>query len=113
MLKKNNYIIQKFGQTINIPTVYAMIEDFKIDFKTETAKALFVIKAERNLDKSVDVIDEVWVDFPLSRNEHIYTSAYKTAKGQHYENIVNEETNKVEKVLVNNSVLYGWEDDIV
>lgn len=111
MLKKNNYTFNKFGQTITIPTAYAMIDDFSINFKTETASALFHIKAVRDLE-SEEVIEEFWVKFPLNRNEHIYTSAYNTAKGQHYENRVNKETNKVERVVVNNSVLFGWDDDI-
>lgn len=112
MLKKNNYTFRRFGATITVPTAYAMVEDLKIKMETGTAKALFRVKAVRDLE-SKEYIDEFWVNFPLIRDEHFLVSAYRTAKGQHYENKYNEKTEKVEKVLVNNSPLFGWDDDIV
>jgi hypothetical protein len=103
MLKKNNYTFTKFNQEITVPVAYAMIEDFYTDYKTGTAKALFRIKAVRDL-ASTEIIDEIWVEFPLLRTESNYVSAYKTAKSKHYSHKYNPETRKAEKIVVNNTI---------
>ena len=108
-LKTTNYEVKKLG--IVIPTAYAIIKDLHI--KGEYARADFIIQSNRTSTADKEPLEVVKVEFGLNRNESPFITAYKTAKGQHYENKYNEKTNKVERVVVNNSVLYGWEDDIV
>jgi hypothetical protein len=112
MLKKDNYTFTKFNQEITVPVAYAMIEDFYTNYKTGTAKALFRIKAVRDL-ASKEIIDEVWVEFPLVRTVNNFVSAYKTAKGKHVVYKRNKETKEVETIAVNNTIFGDWEDDIV
>lgn len=107
-LKTTNYEIKEFG--IIIPQAYAIIKNLYI--KGGYARADFIVQADRTATSKKDPLQTVRVEFTLDRNESPFITAYKYAKGQHYENIQNEETEKIEKVLVNNSVFYGWEDDI-
>ena len=108
-LKTTNYEVKKLG--IVLPTAYAIIKDLFI--KGEYARADFVVQATRTATADKEPLEIVKVEFALNRNESPFITAYKTAKGQHYESKYNEETDKVEKVVVNNSVFYGWEDDYV
>lgn len=108
-LKTTNYEVKKLG--IVSPTAYAIIKDLYI--KGEYARADFVIQANRTATSEKEPLEIVKVEFALNRNESPFITAYKTAKGQHYENRYNEETKQVEKVVVNNSIFYGWQDDYV
>ena len=108
-LKTTNYEVKKLG--IVLPTAYAIIKDLYI--KGEYARADFVIQANRTATSEKEPLEIVKVEFALNRNESPFITAYKTAKGQHYENKYNEETKQVEKVVVNNSIFYGWQDDYV
>ena len=108
-LKTTNYEVKKLG--IVLPTAYAIIKDLYI--KGEYARADFVIQANRTATSEKEPLEIVKVEFALNRNESPFITAYKTAKRQHYENKYNEETKQVEKVVVNNSIFYGWQDDYV
>ena len=108
-LKTTNYEVKKLG--IVLPTAYAIIKDLYI--KGEYARADFVIQANRTATSEKEPLEIVKVEFALNRNESPFITAYKTAKGQHYENKYNEKTKQVEKVVVNNSIFYGWQDDYV
>ena len=109
-LKTTNYRLKK-NKNVVMPQAYAIIENLYI--KGEYARADFVIQSGRVLEEGEEPLERVSVEFPLNRNESPFITAYKTAKGQHYELKHNEETNEVEKVPVNNSIFYGWENDIV
>ena len=108
-LKTTNYEIKEFG--ITIPQAYAIIKNLYI--KGGYARADFVVQADRTATSNKEPLQTVKIEFTLDRNESPFITAYKYAKGQHYEVVRNEETEKYEKVLVNNSVFYGGEDDIV
>lgn len=108
-LKTTNYYIEDLDYTA--PQAYAIIENIYI--KGEYARADFVIQKSREATMSKKPLEKVSVEFSLNRNESPFVTAYKTALGQHYENRYNEETGKTERVVVNNSILFGWQDDIV
>ena len=57
-------------------------------------------------------IATVKVNFEVNRNENPYITAYEKAKAQKTVTQWNEETQKVENVIVGEP-FYGWEDDIV
>jgi hypothetical protein len=109
-LKTTNYRLKK-NKKVVMEQAYAIIENLFI--KGEYARADFVIQSGRVLEEGEEPLERISVEFALNRNESPFITAYKTAKGQHYENRYNEETDKVEKVIVNNSVFYDWENDIV
>ena len=109
-LKTTNYRLKQ-NKKVVMEEAYAIIENLYI--KGDYARADFAIQSGRVLEQGEEPLERISVEFPLNRNESPFITAYKTAKGQHYENRYNEETNKVERVVVNNSILFGWEDDIV
>ena len=108
-LKTTNYYVKRIGMTIH--NAYAIIKNIHI--RGEYARADFVIYANRLTTFDNEPLETVKVEFALNRNESPFITAYKTAKGQHYENRFNEETEKVETIIVNNSIFYGWDDDII
>ena len=109
--KTTNYEIKRLGNVLS--QAYARIVN--LDIKDDTATAKFVIQQNREFTKNKDPYEIVIVkDIPITnKKENPYTTAYNYAKGQHNEYPFNEETKQVEKVVVNNSIFYDWDNDIV
>ena len=109
--KTTNYEVKRLGNVL--PQAYARIVN--LDIKDDTATAKFVIQQNREFTKMKEPYEVVIVkDIPITnKKENPFTTAYNYAKGQHNEYPLNEKTNQVEKVVVNNSIFYGWQDDYV
>ena len=107
-LKTTNYEVKELG--ITLPVAYAYIRKLHIDGSNGVAE--FVVQSTRETAQALYPIKTIKVDFTVNRNENPYITAYQKAKGQREILQLNEEANKMEKVLVG-EVFYGWEDDIV
>ena len=107
-LKTTNYEVKKLG--IVLPQAYAIIKNLRIDGNNGTAE--FAVQSTRDTATSLSPIETVKVSFEVNRNENPYITAYEKAKSQREERQWNEETHKIETVLVGEH-FYGWEDDIV
>ena len=110
--KTTNYEVKRLGNVL--PQAYARIVELTID-EYDIATAKFYIQQNREFTKMKEPYEVVIVkDIPITnKKENPYTTAYNYAKGQHNEYPRNEETNQIEKVVVNNSIFYGWQDDYV
>jgi hypothetical protein len=110
MLKTNNYVSKSTG--ITLPTAYAVLGDLVINRKTNNARAVFLVQANRENAMTLKPLDEVKVEFVWDRKTDPAKMAYETAKA---------ETREIEKynekgepyTEVEYGTLYGWQDDIV
>ena len=109
--KTTNYEVKDLGDVL--PQAYARI--VKLTVEDDRATAKFVIQKNREFTQHKKPYEVVVVEnIPITnKKENPFTTAYNYAKGQHNEYPLNEKTNQVEKVLVNNSIFYGWQDDYV
>ncbi len=108
--KTTNYEVKDLGEVLS--QAYARI--VKLTIEDDRAIAKFVIQQNREFTKNKKPYEIVIVEnIPITdKKENPFTTAYNYAKGQHNEYPFNEETNQVEKVVVNNSIFHDWEDDI-
>lgn len=107
-LKTTNYEVKKLG--ITLPVAYAIIKNLRINGNEGTAE--FAVQSTRDTATSLSPIETVKVNFIVNRNENPFVTAYEKAKSQKEVTQWNEETHKIETVLVGEP-FYGWEDDIV
>ena len=110
MLKTTNYLSKSTG--ITLPTAYAVLGDLVINRKTNNARAVFLIQANRENAMTLKPLDEVTVHFIWDRKTDPAKMAYEAAKA---------ETRTVEKynekgepyTETEYGTLYDWQDDII
>ena len=112
-LKTTNYEVKKLG--ITLPEAYAIVKDLTV--RGKSGYAIITVQSSReNAEKVVDgtmaALEEHRIDFMVNRDENDRATAYAKAKSQKEIKQFNEETKKLETVMVNEP-FYGWEDDIV
>ena len=110
MLKTTNYVSKSTG--VQLPFAYAVLGDLVINRKTNNARAVFLVQANRANAMNLKPLDEVQINFVWDRKTDPAKMAYETAKT---ETIL--ETKYDEKgepyTEVKYGTLYGWQDDIV
>lgn len=110
-LKTTNYVSKSTG--ITLPTAYAVLGDLVVNRRTNNARAVFLIQANRENAENFKPLDEVTVYFTWDRKTDPAKMAYETAKTEVIVEDVYEE-NILDAVKVTKyGTLYGWEDDII
>ena len=110
-LKTTNYEVKSMRETLD--TAYAYIRKIKVD-EYGNGVATIAVHRTRELakDPAVTPYELKEIRFVCDRNANDRITAYEKAKGQKEVTQWNEETHKIERVLVGEP-FYGWEDDIV
>jgi hypothetical protein len=110
MLKTTNYLSKSTG--ITLPTAYAVLGDLVINRKTNNARAVFLIQANRENAMTLKPLDEVQINFVWDRKTDPAKMAYETAKAE--KRTVEKYNEKGEPYTeVEYGTLYGWDNDIV
>ena len=112
-LKTTNYEVKSMG--ITLPEAYAIVKD--LTTKGNSGFAIIAVQSSReNANKVVKgemkALEEVRIDFNVTRETNDRITAYEKAKSQKIVRQWNEETRTMEDVVVS-MPFYGWEDDIV
>jgi hypothetical protein len=112
-LKTTNYEIKKLG--ITLPNAYAMVKDLVVQGKTGYANIIVQSSREnayKVLDGRMQALEEVRVDFTVSRDTNDRATAYAEAKKETIEKRYNMQYKMFEHIPVQ-MPFFGWEDDIV
>ncbi len=107
-LKTTNYEVKKTG--ITLAEAYAIMRDMKINKNSVSVE--FAIQKTREKADSLHPLDVIKMSFVWDRQCDPVKKAYELAKGQKIVSIKNKKTGE-ERQIIQNGVLYGWEDDIV
>lgn len=105
-LKTNYYMSKSTGVTLI--NAYAVLGDLVVNRHNNSARAVFLVQANREYTHTYKPLDEVTVRFTWDRKTDPAKQAYEEAKKQLIETY-DDEGNAVQK----KGVLFGWEDDIV
>ena len=108
--KTTNYQLK--GRNIVLPTAYAMVR--KTVANGNEGYAIIGIDETRELvsNPNVQPLEQVRVDFKVNRNQNDRVTAYAAAVADVEKERINEETGKLEKVVVK-GLFADWEVDIV
>ena len=110
-LKTTNYEVKDMKEVL--PTAYAYIRKISVD-EYGNGIATIAIHRTRELaqNPAVRPYEVKRVEFKCDRNANDRITAYNKAKSQRTEYQWNEETQRIEPMLVGEA-FYGWEDDII
>jgi hypothetical protein len=106
-LKTNYYESKSTGVTIF--NAYAVLGDLVVNRHSNSARAVFLVQANREYTHTYKPLDEVTVHFTWDRKTDPAKQAYEAAKMQ----MVYVYKEDVSEPVEEKGVLFGWYDDIV
>lgn len=109
-LKTTNYVSKSTG--LMLPEAYAVLGDLVVNRKSNNARAVFLIQANRENAENYKPLDEVTVYFKWDRKTDPAKMAYETAKTE-TKTIERYDGHEKSVSEIEYGVLYGWQDDIV